>query len=253
MSINPDVTRDAGIIGSMISIYEKSSNQLLKAKSLELAKKIYQKLQETFITIDGMPGITWSEKGYVGYAHGNAGIIAQLYRLYNITEEEDIKILIDKALSFERSLYVEKERNWKRSIVESHFSYGWCHGAPGILMGKLQLLKMGFSDELINKEVQIAIDTTISSGLRQNWCLCHGDMGNLVILKEAGLVLNDDKLYSQSVSSIENFIECLVEMMQTEKFKQEENNGFMLGLSGVGYEILRVGREDNMPNIMALE
>lgn len=42
-------------------------------------------------------------------------------------------------------------------------------------------------------------------------------------------------------------------MMQTEKFKQEENNGFMLGLSGVGYEILRVGREDNMPNIMALE
>ncbi|RCX19465.1 type 2 lantibiotic biosynthesis protein LanM [Anaerobacterium chartisolvens] len=248
-----DIIREAGIIGVMLTIYTKSDNMLMKSKSLELAKRIYQRLEKEAIVIDGLPGITWSRKGYIGYAHGNAGVIAQIYRLYSITRQEKIKILVNKALLFERASYVEKEKNWKRSIDETNFSCGWCHGAPGILMSKLQLLKWGFRDEMIDKEIQIAISTTISSGLKRDWCLCHGDMGNLVILKEAGIVLNDESLYRQSVSTIEPFIEYLVGIMETEDFKQYENNGFMLGLAGIGYEILRIDREDNMPNIMALE
>lgn len=252
-SIKLDVIRELGIIGVMTTIYSKSDNVLLKNKSLDLAKKIYQKVKQEAITIEGLPGITWGKKGYIGYAHGNAGVIAQLYRLYKIIKEEDIKILIAKALLFERALYVAEEKNWRRSIEEQHFSYGWCHGAPGMLMSKLQLVNLGFEDEQINEEIHIAIDTTINSGLRRDWCLCHGDMGNLVILKEAGIILNDNELYSNSINTIKNFVECFLEMMTTEKFMQEENNGFMVGLAGVGYELLRIGRENDMPNIMALE
>ena len=42
-------------------------------------------------------------------------------------------------------------------------------------MGKLQLIKLGYCDDLINKEIQVAINTTIKRSLRNNWCLCHGD------------------------------------------------------------------------------
>ncbi|MRB05084.1 type 2 lantipeptide synthetase LanM [Bacillus thuringiensis] len=253
ISIKMDVIRELGIIGVMTTIYSKSDNAKLKRESLHLAMKVYEKVKQEAITIEGFPGITWGEKGYIGYAHGNAGVIAQLYRLYEIFKEDEIKTLIAKALKFERALYVAEEKNWKRSIKEQNFSNGWCHGAPGMLMSKLQLVNLGYVDAQINEEIHIAIETTINSGLRNDWCLCHGDMGNLMILKEAGIILNDNELYLNSINTIKNFADCLLEKMKTEKFMEEENNGFMVGLAGVGYELLRIGREKDMPNVMALE
>ena len=65
--------------------------------------------------------------------------------------------------------------------------------------------------------------------------------------------MNDDELYLQSIVTIENVVVNLIEMMKTDAFKENENNGFMVGLSGVGYELLRIDREKYMPNVMALE
>lgn len=248
-----DVIADVGIIGVLISIYTKIDNVLMKNKALELSKKVFMKLKDSSIEIKDIPGITWNQKGYVGYAHGNAGIIAQIYRLYNITKDESIKILAEQAMLFERASYEETKNNWRKTIEADLCSCAWCHGAPGILMSKLQLLRSGMADEIINKEIEVAIDSTIKDGLKIHWCLCHGDMGNLAILKEAGIILNDDKLYKQAVCSIEDFIEYFLDFMNTEQFKENEHNGLMTGLAGIGYEILRINREHELPNVLALE
>lgn len=251
--IAADVIGHIGALGCMISIYNNSPYSSIKNKSLEIAKKIYNKVKDKWIVIEGKKGITWSKKGYVGYAHGNAGVTAQLYRLYKITGEEEIKDLIDKSLLYEREMYVEEEKNWLRAIDENYCSYGWCHGAPGILLSRIQLMKNGYKDELFNKEIEIAIQSIIDKGLRRDWCLCHGDMGNLSILKEAAIILKDNKLYNKCVNTIENFIDYFMDEIDKESFKEDENNGFMVGLSGVGYELLRVNREEEMPNILSLE
>lgn len=248
-----DVVGDVGIIGVLISIFTKSDNGIIKDKALELSKKVFVKLNECSVKINDIPGVTWDQKGYTGYAHGNAGIISQIYRLYNIIKDENIRILANEALLFERALFQKTNNNWRKKLEEEGCSCAWCHGAPGILMGKLQLLKYGIDDKIINKEIEIAINTTIQEGLQIHWCLCHGDMGNLVILKEAGIVLNDDKLYRQAICSIESLVEELHILIETEKFKEYENNGFMTGLAGIGYEILRIQREHEMPNILILE
>lgn len=242
-----------GNLGILISIYEKTKNDLIKNKALGLCINIFNILKETKITIEGKEGICWTNQGYVGYSHGNAGIIAQLYRLYNIKENKEILDLIKEALLYEKSMYSDENKNWYRSIKDQRFTNGWCHGAPGILFSKIQLKKNGYIDKTIDKDIMIAIDTTIKNGLNKDITLCHGDMGNMVILKDSAIVLKDEKLYNQAIATIEDVSDYVLSLMQTEAFKENEFNSFMVGLSGIAYEMLRIGNESEMPNILGLE
>ncbi|BCZ44258.1 type 2 lantibiotic biosynthesis protein [Clostridium gelidum] len=248
-----DIINGVGNLGIVISIYEKTKNKSIKSKAITICEKIYKKLNETKIKIKDKPGISWNEKGYVGYSHGNAGIIAQLYRWYSITNDDSVLKIIEEALLYERSMYSDKDKDWYRSVDEQYFTCGWCHGSSGILLSKVQLKKLGYENEKINNEIMRAIDRTIESGLNKDISLCHGDMGNMVILKEAAIVLNDNRLYSQAVSTIEEILDFIVELMNTESFKGNEYNGFMIGLSGIAYEILRIGKESKIPNVLGLE
>ncbi len=248
-----DIINDIGNLGILISIYEKTNINSIKNKSITICKKIFKKLNETKIKIKDKPGISWNEKGYVGYAHGNAGIIAQLYRLYNITKDENVLKLINEALLYERSMYSDKDKNWYRATNEKYFTCGWCHGAPGILLSKIQLKKLGYENKKINDEIITAIEKTIKDGLNNDISLCHGAMGNMVILKEAAIVLKDTILYDQTIATIEEILDFIIKLMETETFKENEHNEFMIGLSGIGYEILRIGKENEIPNILGLE
>ncbi len=248
-----DIINGSGNLGVMISIYEKTKNESIKSKVLAIGEKIFEKLNNIKVEVEGKPGISWSEKGYVGYSHGNAGIIAQLYRWHSATNNTRVLKLIEEALLYERSMYSEKDKDWRRSIHEQHFTCGWCHGAPGILLSKIQIKSLGYEDQKISTEIRIAIQKIIENGLNSDISLCHGDMGNMVILKEAAVVLKDEELYNQAVATIEEIVDFVAELMKTEAFKENEYNGFMVGLSGIAYEILRVGREKEMPNILGLE
>lgn len=248
-----DIINSVGTLGIMISIYEKTQNNLLKIKSLEICNKIFDSLNNKKNKFKHTKGISWSDKGYVGYSHGNSGVIAQLYRLYNITNDIRIINLIEEALLYEKSMYSYKEKNWYKSIDEKKCLCGWCHGAPGILFSKIQLKKFGFDYIGIDNEIELAIQKTIESGLKNDISLCHGDMGNMVILKEAALVLKDKKLYSKSLSTIKEIVNFISNLIETESFKENEHNEFMIGLTGIAYEILRIGREDEIPNVLGLE
>lgn len=248
-----DIINRAGNLGFMISIYEKTKNIVIKSKTLDLCEKIFEKLNKTKINIEGKPGICWTEKGSVGYAHGNAGIIAQLYRFYKITNDTKVLNLIKEALIYERSMYSVVDKDWYRAAEQQYFSCGWCNGAPGILLSKIQMKNLGYEDKEINNEIMIATNTIIEKGLNKDISLCHGDMGNMVILKDAAIALKDKKLYNQAISTIEEIADFVLELMETEAFKENEYNGFMVGLSGIAYEILRIGREIEIPNILGLE
>lgn len=248
-----DIINGIGNLGILISIYEKTKNELIKNKALEICINIFNILKETKITIENKEGICWTKQGYVGYSHGNAGIISQLYRLYNIKENKEILDLIKEALLYEKSMYSDENKNWYRSIDDQRFTNGWCHCAPGILLSKIQLKKNGYIDETIDKDIMVAINTTIENGLNRDITLSHGDMGNMVILKDSAIVLKDKKLYNQAIATIEDISDYLLNIMQTETFKENEFNSFMVGLSGIAYEMLRIGRENEMPNILGLE
>lgn len=246
-----DIMNVAGDLGILISMYEKSEDKILRDKSIKLAIDVFEILKES--KIESENGVYWSEEGYVGYGRGNAGIIAQLYRLYKVVDNNEILDLINEALSYEKSMYSEENKNWYVSLKEKEFINGWRDCAPGILLSKIQLKKNGFTNSRIDSEIKRAIDTTINEGLNKDITLSHGDMGNLVILKDAAIELKDEELLSNSLATMKEASDYVVELLNNNGFEYYEYNSFMLGLSGIAYEMLRAGNEDKMPNILGLE
>lgn len=248
-----DIINKTGNLGIMISIYEKSRNEKFRNIALDIAKMIFEDLNKTKIVIDKYPGICWSEEGFTGYSHGNSGIIAQLYRLYNITKNKAILDLIDEALLFERSMFSSEDNKWFKSIKDKNTTCGWCHGEAGILLSKIQLKKLGYQDSLIDDEIYTAIENIKKNGLKNDISLCHGAFGNMSILKDAAILLDNIDLYNESVATIDLLVDFILSLIKTELFKEKEYNGFMVGLSGIAYELLRLEREDEIPNILGLE
>ncbi|EOU1871537.1 type 2 lanthipeptide synthetase LanM family protein [Clostridium perfringens] len=247
-----DIINNAGNLGIFISIYTKSKNQILKDKSLDICKKIFEYLNKNKLNIN-KTGICWSEKGYVGYSHGNSGIIAQLYRLYDILKDKKILKLINDALIYERSMFSHENQNWYRCIDENNFTCGWCHGAPGILLSKIQIKNLGYNDSFINNEISVAINKLIHSGFGNDISLCHGDVGNIAILKDASIAMKNTILFNNSIATFKEISSIILKLLNKESFKENEHNSFMIGLSGIGYELLRVGNEKEIPNILCLE
>ena len=73
----------------------------------------------------------------------------------------------------------------------------WCHGAPGI--GLARLSTIGQLDNLeVRREIDAALHTTLSQGFGQNHSLCHGDVGNLQLLVQAGQVLKHERWHVEA-------------------------------------------------------
>lgn len=69
----------------------------------------------------------------------------------------------------------------------------WCHGAGGIGLSRVLLIKEGYYDDKISEELNNAV-SVLKKHLCQNHCVCHGDLGNLEIIKIISETIKDNKL-----------------------------------------------------------
>lgn len=195
----------------------------------------------------------WGKEGYVGYAHGTAGITPILYEIFKRTGRMELLDWIKRAMAFERKQFDPEAQNWKRSLKDANCSPNWCHGAPGTLLSRISLLKKGYHDDFIEAEVQMALQTTIDKGFGNDMCLCHGDFGNLLILQEAAAFLQDEALIKRVNATLVEMVTLVSERLDTGYFERQENYGIMTGLTGVGYALLKLTDSENaLPNLLSL-
>ncbi|VAW43187.1 Lanthionine biosynthesis protein LanM [hydrothermal vent metagenome] len=141
-------------------------------------------------------------------------------------------------------------RNLKHD--EQTYATVWCHGAPGI--GLARLLSLDYLDDVkIRTEIYDALETTLENGFNLSHCLCHGDLGNLELLLQARQKLGEPKwdsmisrISSETLTSIENNGWLCGNPLQVEE------PGFMTGLSGIGYGLLRLAFPAKVPSILGL-
>lgn len=244
----------AGAIGALITIYEDIDDSKLKETVLDLAVLNYKHLKDNAIEFFN-DSVAWG-KGKVyapstGFAHGNAGIAAYLGKLFYITKDPEIKDLIDKTLNYERHLYVESEKNWKSSHDKERMARAWCHGAPGILLGRTILKDIGYEDNLLDFEIESAIDTTIKKGFGNNPCYCHGDIGNLAILEYTAKVLGNKEMQNRCENTfIDVFNNLIKKRWNKGVYCGTEAMGLMIGLAGFGYALINKYNEDLVPPVL---
>ncbi|MFN9428446.1 MAG: type 2 lanthipeptide synthetase LanM [Cyanobacteriota bacterium] len=99
-----------------------------------------------------------------GFSHGAAGMAAALGRLAQATAESRFADGALRAIAYERSVFDAARRNWPDFRSSSDvFMNSWCHGAPGILLGRHLLQATGLADPAMAEEIAAARSSTIGA------------------------------------------------------------------------------------------
>lgn len=199
-----------------------------------------------------------------GMSHGVSGIIYALAKLWRYKKDNTILSAIKKGLEFENSLFVQEYGNWKderyykgEKVSESNqYTAAWCHGAPGILLSRLRIWNgmNGEIADIVIKDIKRSINTVYDSCSGVNNCLCHGNMGNTEIMMEYCKAISDKKMQECSELLRKNLIEKISqdENLGIEPFYGFQSLGFMNGLAGIGYSIMRE-LDNELPCVMAVD
>ncbi|HEX5714518.1 MAG TPA: type 2 lanthipeptide synthetase LanM, partial [Thermoanaerobaculia bacterium] len=204
-----------------------------------------------------LPGV--SELPLTGFSHGTAGIAWALAHLAHASGEERFRSAAEGALKYERSWFSPERGSWpdlreSRGTGDSHsFPFAWCHGAPGIGLGRIASLPYLKDPEMLD-EIRTAARSTLAEGFGFNHSLCHGDLGNLELVREAGRVLEDADLEAKA-KRIASGILAQIEQdgPRCGASIHTEIPGLLTGLAGIGYGLLRAARPERVPSVLLLE
>ncbi len=201
-----------------------------------------------------------------GLSHGATGISLSLLKLAAASGEERFQKAAIAAMEYERSTFSSEKQNWpdfrdlekadttRSSQLEGETIYmvTWCHGAPGIGLGRLASLQY-IDDAAIREEISIALKTTRLQGFGLNHSLCHGDLGNLEVLLTASQVLDDPQYHEH----VKHFAAMILDSIDTQGWctgipMGVESPGLMTGIAGIGYELLRLAMAEKVPSVLLL-
>lgn len=254
------ISGNSGIVLVLINMYKKTGTPTYLQKAIQIAEQLI----EDMVTDNGKVG--WKSEVVpevlAGFAHGNSGFIEMFSRLYEVYPQAKYLRVLSRLVEYENSLYSEKNNNWTdlRKFPEEDQNrdqpIAWCHGAAGILLSRLTLynaIKNSGETVLFQqviKDISLAKNKLIEDGLHAGFCLCHGNMGNLLILKRYAEIFDDKQVRSICDSRFERIMEFLNDqnVLPTELY----NPGFMTGLSGIAYALLKYTMPE-LPLIIGVE
>lgn len=228
---------NAGLIVSLLHALKNERNDELKEQILTVIKCVKDKVisniicrnKEYYFPVDGRTTTYFN-----GYAHGSAGITVAIYKAMKILKEEDHD-LIKKLLDTQR-LHFNKEKGiWYNDNKHRKSSWGWCHGIPGILLSRLELIQNGYYDEKIEDEIDILMQLSFENALGYNTTFCHGDMAIITILQFAIEMGYCNQLKEKIEEYNHMFINNILLKWNMYSVRGTEVIGIMDGLAGIVY------------------
>lgn len=252
-----------GALQIVLNLYELTQNRQLLDNAVEFANKLIENAKyEDKGTIYWVS--TQATNALAGLSHGQSGFSLMFARMGKITKNQYYINISRKVMNYEDQFYNTKIGNWSDQRIINGVKneekgvnpVAWCHGATGILLSRIYMYDCIENNEfrkLVCEDIDNAVQSSIKYGYRNNYCLCHGDFGNIEILREYAIKFQDKK--------IEDLCNNLIVSMTKEVINKEwhcglpneyENPGFMTGISGIGYSLLR-RYCPQLPNVLALD
>lgn len=254
----------AGTVIVLLNLYELCPQKSILALAIRCGQHILSHGRKT------KHGLGWQlsiagEEPLAGMSHGGAGIALALSKLGAITQQKAFIQAAEKAISHENMLYSTAQGNWP-DLREGNrpegadvcddgqcFLTAWCHGAPGIGLARLAMAEQ-LDSSVIQADIERALAATRSHGFHDNHSLCHGVLGNLELLLQVGLAQSN----AQLIEEVNEVVSQAVSAAQTSGWKTGlmfnlETPGFMVGLSGIGYQLLRFAYPDKVPSVLSMQ
>ena len=236
----------SGLIIVLLNIYNKEELEIAKNLSVSLGKNLYDIIQQK------------KYNSLTGLAHGYAGYAWAIIYLGNTINESKYIELGKELIQLENKHFNDQESNWV-DLRQSPNNKGlifWCHGSPGIALSRYKIMQILKEDNsLLKKDLNTAVNKTITDGFAStlNHSLCHGKFGNMDILLQIGEYLENDELIEIVYKKAnETIMDISVNGLKTGLKNGFDMNTFMLGISGIGYMLVRL-TNSKYPSILALD
>jgi type 2 lantibiotic biosynthesis protein LanM len=197
---------------------------------------------------------TWRDRRLTGFSQGAAGIAYALLRLYAVTEDSRWLQAAQEAIAYEQTKFSPDAQNWlDMRSGEPKFQVSWAHGAAGIALARLGGLSVLDTDS-IRQQIAIGLETTQQSMVWGVDSLCWGNFGRIETLLVAAQTLNCPHLLTAAHQATAVVLEKARSQGTFTLFlhgsSQTMNPGFFQGLSGIGYQLLRLAYPEQLPSVL---
>ena len=229
---------------------------------VDLAERCARRLETAEVRSEGrsvwpLPG----NRRFLGFAHGVAGIGAAALALAAVTGRPRWRAMGDRAFDTLRSAFDERDANWPAELAAGRpvppRMVAWCHGAPGIVLAVSRALDIA-PERAILTQAGAAVDAIARVRDHVEEHVCCGNLGRAEALLAAGRRL-------EIAGSERVAIEMGLRVAERAGLRQHvrlassgycypvRDPGFFRGLSGVGYQLLRLSAPDVLPSVLAVE
>ena len=197
----------------------------------------------------------------VGFAHGASGIVCALARLFRATGERRFHHAAARGLRFVERQFVDRASNYPIAAAEdANGSRGamlaWCHGAPGIVQALCRELDI-FPKTAILSQLDAAIRLVVRDEPAQVDHLCCGAFGRVDAVLAAARSWRRADLEDAAWQLATNVTRRAVgrghfRLSGAGVEYRVYDPGFFRGLSGIGYQWLRLA-DPALPSIAGFE
>lgn len=202
---------------------------------------------------------TFTEEMLTGFSHGAAGIAYALLKLYEATGQSSFREAALEAEAYETSVFLPEVSNWpdfRQQPREGGYACRttWCHGAPGIVLSRLAALPI-LDTPQVRQDISHGLRATRLAGTEGLDTVCCGAMGRVEVFVVAAKELGDPS-YLQEAQKIASSV--LRHSRQGASYALGWKNApylasFHQGMSGIGYEFLRLASPDSLPSLLIWE
>jgi lantibiotic biosynthesis protein len=260
----------AGVIPPLLKIHAKYRKDWLLDCAVRLGEKLMNLARKaengwSWTTLE--PAAGKQQFDLTGFSHGVGGIAWALLELHRQTGREDFLEAANQGIRYEQHWYQADQENWPDfrndpitgadGVTRYSCSVAWCHGAPGIALGRLRAFAIT-GDPEIRKQAEAALRTTSRSLAMpmpgtESYCLCHGTGGNVEALIYASQVFSDDSYLNTARQIGQRGIELYHKAglsWPCGVMNGGENPSMLIGLAGIGYFYLRLYDPARFPSVL---
>lgn len=245
----------AGSLLGLLALYEASPDPEILGRAICCGQHLLHARTPSVADCRVWP--TLAHAHTTGFAHGTAGIVYALLRLYRVTGDADLLVAAQEGLRYEDRALMPEVGNWSEEVTEKEEQrvpgVSWCHGAPGIGLARLGGLPI-LDTPSIRRDIELAVQTTQQLGVGGPDHLCCGTGGRLELLLTASHCLERPELAAVA----EDWLGQLLA-------RAEQRGIFLLnaslppgtpqpqlfqGTAGLGYTMLRVAFPNALPSVL---
>ena len=266
-------------IPAIISLQDTLGRDVIKAPLLAWGDKILSLATEddaglSWNTTSEMQvnanGADWMEPSstvkpnLLGYGHGACGIGLALLELGVAFDVPAMVSAGKRAFDYESHWFDDAQQSWPDlryhgdKTATGRTEVAWCHGSTGIGLARLRAFALT-GDPVFQAEAKTAsrlTQQTLMTRLKPqtNMCLCHGVCGDVeFFINDHDTLSGDEDLV---VGAVQDFIaNTFVDADRPFPYgggDRHQPPGFMLGIAGTGYALLRTMNAARPPSLLCV-